>query len=721
MRNPVRNGLPREPKGLAQLLAVLLAVLAVLLTELAPVTVGATVSTSGAQGPVGPGSTGSGNGPSLAFLAQDSWLGPRGSFKLQVRTVTPESGFTLVGRLYPAVETMASVLNPADADLGRSLGRFTHAAVEAGTQTHAMQIPVVARDDGSDEPFVLPAGVFPVELQLRDPQGDVAARLVTYLAHLSEDQIARAAVGDGRPVGLLVDVRMTARRSTDGRARPDEEATRRLDQQLEALIAFGDVPVSLQLNPETVSALIETRAGVGGGALASLLTLTAANGRFATEVLPGTFVAFDEAAWLAAQNRDVLQAELDAGRATLRGAGIRAPTGLAVLEAPADEALLARYFDLGIDRVIAAQPPGGAALQVGPAPRLVVELPQQVTLPPADTALSPADGTATLGALDAYRLAAALLVDPAAGDKAGAHLRLGPELSLSGPFAAALLRILAEGGPLRASTIDGLFERDQHYSQAASWAAPAVAPTPASLSRGRLLADVSAQVSGLRSMIEDEALLGQFEARLLLVPARDLEDNVAQGLVAAVADAITNITGTVLVPGPQTFTVTSHRTSLPLVIRNEGDRQVQISLRLASGELEFTGNNPQTLVLEPGPNDLEIPIRTRRSGEFDFVIEVISPDASLTLGSIDVRVQSRAVSGVGVLLSGGALLFLFIWWVRNARRRRRHKLATEAAADPGPVPDTRSPEDPAPDNAALTESPPISTAVRPDTAVSPNG
>jgi hypothetical protein len=112
---------------------------------------------------------------------------------------------------------------------------------------------------------------------------------------------------------------------------------------------------------------------------------------------------------------------------------------------------------------------------------------------------------------------------------------------------------------------------------------------------------------------------------------------------------------------------------------------MQVALQLSSSELEFTGPNPLQLTLPPGPTDIEIPIHTRRSGEFEVDILATSPDGGLSLAETRLTVQSRAISGVGVLLSAGALVFLVIWWVRNHRNRERRRPApvTEApVADP---------------------------------------
>lgn len=688
---------------------------------------------------VAAGAQGLGTEPGLTIVAQDPWLQRDGRFTLQVRITVPTDGYRLIGEVGPARSEMAEVLasNPIEQD--ESHGRFIELDLPAGTGTHSLSVNVAAVDTewapglATDDLFVLDTGVYPLELQVQDPDGEPVQRLITHLPFLG------GAIDNGvapRPVGVLVDLRVGPQRTTDGRPRLDAASTRRLDRQLDALAAFADVGVSVQINPETISALVETRAGSGGGALSGLLQLAGAPARRQGEILNSTYVGFDEGAWLAGQFDDVLRAELDAGFATLRGEEFTTSRRLVALNAGADEALMARCFDFGRDRVVLAQPattannqrtqPDGVSL--GLAPQVVVELPQQVTLPAADTAVEPLPRTAGLGSLDAYRVVAALLVDPISGRGGGAQLRLGSAVDLDATFASTLLRLLAQRGPLRATTISDLFDQEQHYSEPKSWSANPRAITETVQQRGQLLAGVNHRLAGLRSMLDvpapagtegrpettglrntetepapntattpttnspspldqddrdtptgvtDEAdpventLADELDARLLLVPAGGISDAIANGILSGVAETVNAMISGVVLPAAQSFRVTAHRATLPVVLLHEGQRPMRVALRLSSPEVEFEGPNPRIVVLQPGANDVGVPIRTRRSGEFNVTIDVTSPDGALLMGSIPVEVQSRAISGVGMFLSIGALTFLLVWWARNARRRRR--------------------------------------------------
>ena len=88
--------------------------------------------------------------PSLGVVSQDGWIGPRGTFRAQVRAVTPAGGYTLDARLYRAVPNAETVLaGGSDSPPARSLGLLTEAELPVGTTTRRIEVPVVPEADGS--------------------------------------------------------------------------------------------------------------------------------------------------------------------------------------------------------------------------------------------------------------------------------------------------------------------------------------------------------------------------------------------------------------------------------------------------------------------------------------------------------------------------------------------------------------------------------------------
>ena len=61
----------------------------------------------------------------------------------------------------------------------------------------------------------------------------------------------------------------------------------------------------------------------------------------------------------------------------------------------------------------------------------------------------------------------------------------------------------------------------------------------------------------------------------------------------------------------------------------------------------------------------------RTSGAFPLKVSIQSPAEALTISQTRFTVRSTAASGVGIVLSIGAGLFLLVWWVRNLHHGRR--------------------------------------------------
>jgi hypothetical protein len=71
-------------------------------------------------------------------------------------------------------------------------------------------------------------------------------------------------------------------------------------------------------------------------------------------------------------------------------------------------------------------------------------------------------------------------------------------------------------------------------------------------------------------------------------------------------------------------------------------------------------------------NDTErFAVLARTSGAFPLVVTMQSPDGSLIVGHTRLTVRSTAASGVGLLLSAAAGIFLLVWWGRHVLRGRR--------------------------------------------------
>ena len=198
--------------------------------------------------------------------------------------------------------------------------------------------------------------------------------------------------------------------------------------------------------------------------------------------------------------------------------------------------------------------------------------------------------------------------------------------------------------------------------------------TPDSVPR---VGEISRKLALVRPLIDDYAAIvpkgDPTATRLAIVVQRSLDRLVSPGIAAGQLDEAGDLMraelGRISASGPQNLRVTSRRASIPLRFDNGTGRPISVRLRLQSPRLDFTDGNEQVLTLNPGLNRLDVGVEVRASGQFMMQADLLAPDSDRVLASTRQRVRSTTFSGVGLMLSGGALLFLVVWWSRTLRRR----------------------------------------------------
>ena len=160
----------------------------------------------------------------------------------------------------------------------------------------------------------------------------------------------------------------------------------------------------------------------------------------------------------------------------------------------------------------------------------------------------------------------------------------------------------------------------------------------------------------------------------------------------AIERLVVDTFGRITAPEPRSLTVTARQTSIPIRFDNGLTTAVTVRLRVASPRLKFLDGGDRQLELAPGTNRFNIRVQVRSSGEFVLKTSVQVPGSPRTLASTRYRIRSTAFSGVGLMLSGGALLFLVLWWSRTLRAESESE-SDDPDSDDGPDGDGRGPED----------------------------
>lgn len=631
-------------------------------------------------------------GDHLVVVRQTPWVSPGGTFAIRLRVEDPPRDAQLRVGLHGRVRTRSEFnrslegrglrarLGPRqDADLA-DLEQLAGGVIERRIPTGSLtgEEPIVTLGPDAE-------GVYPVLIELLDGDGDPVDRIVTHLVRLPDPN------PNEHPLGAVIVVPLHAPPSHVGPGDIDVGTLAPLQVTVEALLARPGIPVTVLPTPEAV-----------GGAAASdpaarERLVTATEGR---PVLAETWVRLRADAWSAGGLGRELAAQRRAGRAAVANVLGRQPTD--------DVAVLPD--DGGVDTVAAAVA-GGAEVVIVPQSDLTpldgTRFPLTVTRPflvPADDGDDPDLVTALLAdtdlrrhhgatnnpvlaahhlladlavlALDAPvspRVAVAVLDDDAAIDRAFLGTILAaldhPERAGAAPLVVATTvdEAVATVAPLGAA---GGVDRDDPLVR--SFVDDLDPPVGVAALRDDLRA-AAADLGSYRSVFgADDDLGGDVEELNLTAAAASLSARERRALLTAGLQRLRAELAAIRPPPRQRVTLTAREGQVQLVLTKLTDRPAEVTVELRGDRLEFPDHPDGRLLvaLDGETTRVDLDVRARSSGDAPLDLRLTTPDGRIELGRARVTVRTTAVSGVGVVLMGAALLFLIVWWTRTILRER---------------------------------------------------
>ncbi|MDP8987295.1 MAG: DUF6049 family protein [Actinomycetota bacterium] len=618
----------------------------------------------------------------VSLASQTPWVTEGGTFQLQL---------DIAGVRRPdAVEVAVTVHAPVTSRSqfqrtleGRLLGAVIHRLpVEPLTALQLdpagairFDLPLAGTGDAAAPGrLALPGpGVYPVRVALRDAgAGTVIDEFSTHLVRERDDDAEPLAVAwvqpFGAPPALL----------PDGTVELDHGALARLTALAHAVSAF-DLPLTLAPWPETLDAL----AAAAGDTLVTL-----AGGVAGRHVVAEPYADVGVASLVEAGLDEELVVQRERGAATverhlgvapdrvtwsseepLDGAAVDALTGVERLVLPED-AVVALDRSLTLANPFLVEGAGGDLMEA------VV----------ADDGLAAHLTGGGDPVLRAHHLLAdlAVLAYDAPGLERGVVVRPPPGWSPPPEFLAVALDGLGRGSVVEPVTLDVLFREVPVASAGAAdlvreLRAPPAEPLELASER---LGDLRQDMASLRAVTPGapDARSDLAERLVLVAQHRSLERDERRAYLDAARRTLDERLATVTILSQSSFRLTSREATIPLTLVNNVDAELQVSLLLRSEKLDFVGPDGATtgsatipLTLAPGNNPVVVPVEARTSGEFPLLISVRSPDGELALATARLTVRSTFLSGVGVLLSAGAGLFLAVWWAGHWRSTRRDR------------------------------------------------
>ena len=232
---------------------------------------------------------------------------------------------------------------------------------------------------------------------------------------------------------------------------------------------------------------------------------------------------------------------------------------------------------------------------------------------------------------------------------------------------------------------------------------------PANLRGARVALD------GLRSLVPGAGEVTDPIARTLWSSgARSLDADGRDAMVGSAERSITAVTDEIVVAPEQVVTLTSSSGEVPLNLENRLPYEARVRIVLTSAKLDFPeGSVIEQTIPAAQTTTIRLPVEIRASGAFPLTVDITSANGDLPVATTRYTVRSTAISGIGLILSIGAGLFLLVWWARHFRtsRRARKLVASNHPALSGGEPDGYAPPDsdlrPAPANPSPPDPDPL--------------
>lgn len=536
-------------------------------------------------------------------------------------------------------------------------------------------------------------GIYPVVYELRTPEGAVLDRLISHIVRLDDPGVVD-------PIGVGVALRIGAPpgHRPDGSIGFSASARERLTVLVDAIERHPEVPVTLEIVPETLEALSLSPDPTDRD-LARRLTDRPEQ----RLVLDQPYVRVDPSGMEAADLGDVLADLEERGSQvleTLLDRPVRSRTWLAGDRISATG--LRYQLDRGVREAIVperalliADPNAPTAL--GPVELLVPSSEARVDTLVVDARLSEAFDLDDDPVLAAEHLLAELALISFGAEEEETLFAPERGLVIAPPedwdpnpaFLGRLLVGLQTMPVVEPARVDDLFDLDAALTDGRQ------PVTRQLLGRQARLPDADLalweltddRVSAFDSMAADATgavLADELHDRLRPSWSNELTREDRE-LYWAATRTIADQHITAIVPPPErSYTLTSREDEIPLQLRNDSTLPLRVVVRLDSDKLEFPEGPERTLVIPAGEvADQAIAVKVRTSGSFPVTVEVDTADGSMPLAVSRITIRSTVLSGLGILLTAMAVGLLVVWWIVDHRRRRRRREESEPVPDLG--------------------------------------
>lgn len=644
------------------------------------------------------------SGARLRLVEQDAWVGPTGTFDLRVRVDGAPVGARLAVEVYPAVRSRTAFARSVDGeDLGTPLRPLPA----------DLPLDALARDPDGSVPLTFPVstgtppplglrvtgqGVYPVRVSLVGADDEPIDDLITHLVRLPDAGAAARALA----FSLVVPVAGGPGFGPDGQAALAADDLERIGAAVDALAAEPTVPATVDAVPETLDSLSSTDP-TGPELLGRLQGALGVR-----QVLGRTYAPLELGAWVASPDpladEELTRQATTGNEVTTALLGRRPDRRTSVVDRSVTEAALTRLDEVGVDQLVVPEdqlgPLSGQAAQVTFTQRFEVRNGAGRAMPAvaADAVLADRLTATDDPVLNGHLVIAdlAVLFFDRPNIARGAVLVVPPTDAVDeqtyATLLAALTRESIEAGMVESGhqivapvTLDDLFDlTDPATTGREVLVRPYRADAPAPL--GPLVPDIQqtrARIGSYASLVDGGSGMARvplLDRQVLIASRRGLDDTARRAYLDGVSTSIDEQLAGIVTPQDQQVTLTDRAGDIPITIENTLDYPVEVEVVLRSAKLEFPDGATRTVTLPAAtPTQVDVAVEAKASGAFPVDVTVRTPDGNLVVGTGRYTVRSTAISGVGLVLSVGAGLFLLLWWARHWRTVRRDRRLVSTA------------------------------------------
>lgn len=636
----------------------------------------------------GPGTAQTPPSATLRLASQTSWVEPGGRLALRVvvgGAVDPADAELAVSVFRRVASRSEFALTLEDRIRGSAISVSDPAPLASLPPDPAGAVQIILPVQDPSQPIdaarlrLREPGVYPVRVELRRTGGGaVLARLVTHLVYATppEDN------GEKLRFALVVPLHAPPSLRPDGTRELPPAERDRLGALVGSVDAHPLVPVTLKPTPETMQALAASPDEAARSIVETLRRAT--TGR---QVVGGPYVPISPSAFVDEDLRVEAAVQVGRGNRVLADVlGVEPDARLAVVDEPLDEVAVEHLRRQQVDRVLVAD-------EVLAPLDLPVTLAQPFELDTrdvrrpralaADTGLRAHFGPREDPALAAHHLLAdlAVLYFDRPGRARGVAALPPRDWNGNRVFVDTLLGGLANSPIVMGSTVDAVLA---DVPAATTGRDDVLRRTPASATKGAAapttalpaerIREARGRIESFAAMLDsdnprDDAL----EEQLLVSQSLDVTGRRRTAYLDGIDNRIDAQLALVRVPDARSITLTARRGEIPVTVLNEADYPVRLVVQVASDKLTFPSGGSRRIELPRRNTTERFSVEARTSGAFPLRVQLLSPDGRLLIGESRFTVRSTAFSGVGLVLTVGALAVLLLWWARHLVRGRRNR------------------------------------------------